>query len=60
MGENEGWRTRGGFALPKGFEIRLIEDTGDTIHIPMHPFLKEDTEAIKNKSRISEKYHILG
>lgn len=49
-----------GLRFPKEFQVRFVEDTEDTIHIPILPFLKEDSEKGKDESKKPDEYRIIG
>ena len=51
---------REGLRFPDEFHIEFIEDTEDTIHIPLLPFLKENSEKRNQVSKKIDAYHIIG
>jgi hypothetical protein len=49
-----------GFNLHEEFNIHFIENTEETIHIPILPFLKEDSAVVNSKTKMVDEHHILG
>jgi hypothetical protein len=49
-----------GFELPADFQVIFVEDTEDTIHLPLLPFIGDDPHPAEAGSPKIDAFHILG